>query len=137
MRQPRDIALHRTIGARLQEIRRTRGLTQEQFAEAVGIQPPTLSRYETGRRSMSVDLLVRVAGALDVPVDRLLQGHACRSSVLDEDESVATLKERWLALGEKERELVLELLASLAKPSTGYPSATSMGRPESRKVRGQ
>ena len=119
MRQPRDIALHKTIGARLQEIRHTRGLTQEQFAEAVGIQPPTLSRYETGRRSMSVDLLVRVAGALDVPVDRLLQGHAGRSSALDDNESVATLKERWLALGERERELVLELLASLTRPSNG------------------
>ncbi len=38
------------FGARLREMRRTRGVTQKQMAEAIGVSPAYLSALEHGRR---------------------------------------------------------------------------------------
>ena len=42
------------LGARLAAVRRERGLTQEQVAEVVGVDPQTIQRAENGRTSLSL-----------------------------------------------------------------------------------
>jgi DNA-binding XRE family transcriptional regulator len=53
--------------------REYRGLTQAQLAKAVGIHPTYLSQIETRRRTGSTGLLRRLAAALGVTVDDLLE----------------------------------------------------------------
>jgi len=67
-----DPNLLRVIGARLQAARQARGLTQAQLAEAIGIEPVTLSRYETGSRGPSITVLARAADALGVRLGDLV-----------------------------------------------------------------
>jgi transcriptional regulator with XRE-family HTH domain len=57
----------------LQRLRRQRGLTQEQLAEAVGAHRITIVRLEAGALRPRVDLLEGLAGALGVEVTALLQ----------------------------------------------------------------
>lgn len=51
-----------------------RGMTQSELALAVGLSQGEISRIETGRRRLTVDLLLAIARAIDVKPAALLQG---------------------------------------------------------------
>ncbi|WP_437679037.1 helix-turn-helix domain-containing protein [Sorangium sp. So ce131] len=61
------------IAANLRRLRQQRGITQEQLAEAAGIELRTMQAIEVGRQSMSLGTLVRLANALDVSPGVLLR----------------------------------------------------------------
>lgn len=54
------------IGARIQEIRKQRGLTQEKLAEKIDMDTPNLSNIERGKKFMTAQTLEKIALALDV-----------------------------------------------------------------------
>ena len=62
------------IACNLKRIRRKAGLTQEQVAEKAEIGRSLYTKYETAACLMSISNLVKVAYALDVPVDEILFG---------------------------------------------------------------
>ena len=64
-------SLRRDFGNRLKAIRLDRNLTQEEFAELVGISVDFLSLIERGINSPSFDVLERAATRLSVPVREL------------------------------------------------------------------
>lgn len=64
------IALY-TAAMRAADIRKSKGLSQTELAEAVGVEQPTISRFERGSDSVTLGLVRRVAAALDVPVYEL------------------------------------------------------------------
>lgn len=72
MPRTRDRALLRAVGRRVSEARKSRGYTQEQLSEVVGIEPVTLSRLETGHRALSLSMLARIAEALGLGLGELL-----------------------------------------------------------------
>lgn len=57
------------VGKRIKAIRKTRGLTQEQLAEKLGVQRATISNYEIGRRSPHLKELEKIASILGVSLD--------------------------------------------------------------------
>ena len=59
------------LGKRIKELRKEKGLTQEQLAETVGIEPNNLSRIEKGRNYPTPENLSKIANALNVSVDKL------------------------------------------------------------------
>jgi transcriptional regulator with XRE-family HTH domain len=66
----------RKLGARLKEIRKARGLTQEALAEKVDLSPQYLSRLEGGHQSPSIETMARLAEALDLELFELFNvGH--------------------------------------------------------------
>lgn len=69
-RRDRDLLL--AVGRRVAEARKAKGYTQEQLAEAIGVEPVTLSRQETGDRALSLSNLARIADALDIALGELL-----------------------------------------------------------------
>ena len=54
------------LGARVKELRKKAGLSQDQLAEKVGVESKYLSRIEVGKRSPSFDTLEHIADALEV-----------------------------------------------------------------------
>lgn len=52
-------------------IRKFRGLTQDDLAQAAGISRPYLTEIETGRKNGSVKAMKAIAGVLNVPIDAL------------------------------------------------------------------
>ena len=48
-------------GKRIQQLRKTKGLTQEQFAAKLNISDRHLGKIERGEGTASIDLLVEVA----------------------------------------------------------------------------
>lgn len=59
------------LGKRIQELRKSKKLTQEELAEMVGIGTPNISYFETGKFSPSVETLEKLAKALDVEIYEL------------------------------------------------------------------
>jgi len=62
--------------ARLADVRRAAGLTQEQLAEKSHVHRVTIARIETGVAVPKVDTLERLAVALGVLVDDLIDRKA-------------------------------------------------------------
>ena len=57
---------------RLRKIRELKGLTQAQFAAEVGLTQSAISQFEDGRRSPSIESLIGISMALNVPLDKLI-----------------------------------------------------------------
>ena len=53
------------IGKRIAEIRKKKGISQAKLAELTGMAPGNIARIETGKYSTGVDLLSKIANALD------------------------------------------------------------------------
>ncbi len=60
------------VGPRLKRLRTERGVTVAALAEATGISKSTLSRLESGQRRPSLELLLPIAQAHQVPLDELV-----------------------------------------------------------------
>jgi len=60
------------LGLRIRKLRLKAGFTQEQLAEGADMHPTYLGGVERGERNLSLKNLVRVAGALQVPLRSLL-----------------------------------------------------------------
>lgn len=69
---PRLDAVLGEVGPRLRRIRRERGATLGALSEATGISVSTLSRLESGGRKPSLELLLPIARAHQVPLDELV-----------------------------------------------------------------
>ena len=57
---------------RLTNIRRSKGFTQKQVADGIGISEVGLQNYENGRRKPAFDVLVALADFYDVSLDYLV-----------------------------------------------------------------
>lgn len=60
-----------TLGETIARLRRERGLTQAQLAEAVSVHKRGIIRVEQGSTSMTVDVVSRVADALGIQLSEL------------------------------------------------------------------
>ena len=60
------------IGNRIAEIRRERGLSQDELAELSRLSRISIARYETGKIEPGAKALGRIAEALDISSDVLL-----------------------------------------------------------------
>lgn len=59
------------FGKRVRELRRSKGITQEQMAETINIEPPNISKMENGLHFPQPDKIEKIANALDVSVQDL------------------------------------------------------------------
>lgn len=60
-----------SLGTVIRQIRKNRGLNQTAVAERVGTDSGNISRYETDKQKPSVDMLERIADALDTSVSEI------------------------------------------------------------------
>lgn len=61
-----------TIGERIKQARKTKGLTQKQLGEMSGTSETTVKQYELGKRQPRIEQLQALATALNVPMFYLL-----------------------------------------------------------------
>ncbi len=62
-----------SLGERLAQIRKERGLTQKEVAKRTGLIQALVSDYERGRLRLAADMIVRFAVALGITTDELLR----------------------------------------------------------------
>ena len=66
------------IGEFLQELRKEKGLTQEQLAEKVGVARRTVSRWETGSNMPDLDILMELSDLYSVDLREILNGERAK-----------------------------------------------------------
>jgi transcriptional regulator with XRE-family HTH domain len=64
--------IEQLVRTRLRSLRNTLGLSLDELAERSNLSPSTISRIETGKRTISLDVLLPLAAALQVDLDALL-----------------------------------------------------------------
>ena len=62
------------VSATIRRLRRERGLTQEALAQAVGVSPQAISKWETGQTMPDITLLLPISKVLGIGVNELLGG---------------------------------------------------------------
>ena len=70
----------------IKDIRLRKGLTQADVAAALGVSSVVYSRYETGKRQPSIDMLIQMADIFGVTVDFLLGRQDIEDSALSDYE---------------------------------------------------
>ena len=78
------------IGEFLKQLRKEKGLTQEQLAEHFYVSGRTVSRWETGSNLPDISILVELADYYDVDIREIIDGE--RKSEIMNDETKDTLK---------------------------------------------
>ncbi len=66
---------YRTLGLNIAYYRRKLGLTQEQLAEKAGIERSRVSKTEIAWTGTSLDMIYKIADALEVEPYKLLMEH--------------------------------------------------------------
>lgn len=94
------------LGEKIRKIRKAKDLTLDQLAEKLGSSSGTLSHIEKGSRNPSLDMLTKIAEALEVPVSDLVDGDTQAENMYMEEIDKATYSE-------KDKFLVKELDAAL------------------------
>ncbi len=67
-----DKQFFKTLGARVAQLRKEEGLSQQAVADGLGIAQQTLAHYEVGRLRMPASLLPKLAQLFGVAVDELV-----------------------------------------------------------------
>lgn len=109
----RDHDLLQQLGARFKAIRLERGRTQEQVAEALQIQPTTLSRWETGKTGLSLPLLAKAAVYFGVDLGDLVALAPATAGELAPDE--AKVVGAWRLLDVEQKDLIVRMMGQMVR----------------------
>jgi len=71
----------RRFAANMRRLRRVAGISQEELAFRAALHRTQISLMESGSRLPRLDTLVKLAGALEVPIETLLAGIAWEPSI--------------------------------------------------------
>ncbi len=101
------------VGSFLKELRREKGLTQEQLAEEFHTTNRSVSRWENGRNMPDISLLVELADFYDVDVRELIDGER-KSEMMNEEVREVASKMADYAVEQKSKLLIWVRCISLA-----------------------
>ncbi len=90
------------MGNFLQELRREKGLTQEQLADRTGVARRTVSRWETGSNLPDLDVLIELSDFYGVQLREILSGER-KSEHMNEEMKETVLQVADYSNEEKER----------------------------------
>ena len=69
-----EVSAMRDIGKNIKELRTRKNLTQDDLAETLFVTRQTVSNYETGRSRPDVEMLAKIAEALDTDANTVIYG---------------------------------------------------------------
>ncbi len=102
------------FGKRLQKLRKSKGLTAEQFAEKVDISTQFVREIESGRKFPGTSVLITMINTLDISADLLL-----RDSVNRADQAVMEeLSSRLSGLDAKQLSMITDVIDAMLEHMT-------------------
>jgi DNA-binding XRE family transcriptional regulator/quercetin dioxygenase-like cupin family protein len=88
--------VEQVVRTRLRSLRTTLGLSLDELAARTNLSPSTISRIETGKRTISLDVLLPLARALQVDLDALLDVHSDDDVVIRPTPSSSGTHTTWM-----------------------------------------
>lgn len=118
------------MGKYLQELRKGKGLTQEQLAERFNVARRTVSRWEIGNNMPDLDILIELSDYYAVDLRELLDGER-RSEKMDKELEETVLKVAEYSNAEKQRSTkivrIYFILGIIALIANAVMNLTEMG----------
>lgn len=103
------------IGSCLRELRKEKGLTQEQLAERFHVSGKTVSRWENGVHMPDLELLLEIADYYEVDLRALLQGRKINNKTTPETKETVQESEKYIkAKDKKKRKLAVGIIVTVA-----------------------
>ena len=99
------------IGAFLKELRKEKGITQEQLAEKLGVSGRTVSRWETGSNMPDISLLVDIADFYAVSIPEIIDGERESEKM---DENVKKVAETMSDYAKAEKEQLVKSIRNIS-----------------------
>ncbi len=112
-----------SFSRRLASIRKAKSMTQQQMADTIGIHVSQIKRYESGDTQPSLEVLRKIALALNISADLLLFDDGERGP----GEELLMQFEALSQFDEQEKRIAKELLDSLILKHTANRLATGTG----------
>lgn len=104
------------FSARLKQLRLEKGFSQKDIAKILNMHHVNYGRYERGDSRPSADTLTKLADALDVSVDYLLEGEEIDAAFANfEDKKLLQMFAKIETLSSKDKEVVITLLDAFIK----------------------
>ena len=95
------------LGRRVKKLRKEQGIKQTELADALGISYQYMSMIETGKRKLSLGMLVSLANELGVTTEYLLNGYKSMGiEAGDQDEEFLSL---WQSLNPSEKAFTISV----------------------------
>lgn len=94
MTEPNEI--EQVVRTRLRTLRNTLGLSLDELAERTNLSASTISRIETGKRTISLDILLPLATALQIDINSLLDVHSDDDVVIRPTPSCSGERTTWM-----------------------------------------
>jgi len=94
--------LKKKLGARIQEIRKSKKITQEKLAELIDIETPNLSNIERGKKFMTADTLEKIINILGVKekelfdFEHIIQRDELKQKIISELENMSDKELQYL-----------------------------------------
>jgi transcriptional regulator with XRE-family HTH domain len=88
--------IERVVRTRLRSLRTTLGLSLDELAGRANLSASTISRVETGKRTISLDILLPLAAALQVDIDALLDVRSDDDVVIRPTPSTSGQRTTWM-----------------------------------------
>jgi len=99
------------LGDRIRELRKARGLTQEQLAEMVGVEQKHVSRLELGKSFPTIERLEKLAEAFNVP----LRDFFDYVHLSDSDTRIASIDEMLKGLNDEDQRIAYKIMKEVIK----------------------
>lgn len=80
------------FGCFIKNLRKEKGLTQEQLAEQFGVSGRTVSRWETGSNMPDITILIELADFYEVDIREIINGERRQNENMDKDVKETALK---------------------------------------------
>ena len=110
---------------KLQELRKQKGLTQEELAERLFVSRTAVSKWESGRGYPNIDSLKAIAGFFSVTVDQLLSSEELLTAAEDsQKQTVGRLRDLWFGLTDLCMSLLLFLPLFATETDGGVQTAS-------------
>ena len=110
-----------TIGAKIKQARKSKGITQEELGKIVGVQKSAIAKYESGRVvNIKRSTLQKIASALNIRPSELVFEDSPKESasfhvkIISDIELMESLKD-YYKLSDMDKKIVRDLIRSLVK----------------------
>ena len=109
------------IGEKIKKARKTKGMTQEELGNIIGVQKSAIAKYENGRIvNMKRSTLQKIASALNIRPSELVFEESPKESasfhvkIISDLELMSTLKD-YYKLSSENQKIVRDLISNLVK----------------------
>ena len=99
------------IGSFLKELRKAKGITQEEFAENLNVSGRTVSRWETGTNMPDISLLIEIAEFFDVSIPEIINGER-KSEIMNEE--IKEVSEKLSDYANAEKETIIKSIRNFS-----------------------